>query len=1410
MKRSIALIIGFCILWLVDISAQEQDLRFEHLTVEDGLSQNTVNAVIKDDRGFIWIGTNDGLNRYDGYEFTVYRRIPDDTCSLSNNKVYSILEDDRGDLWIGTANGLNRYNVRKDHFQRYLHQPGKDTSLSHNFVRYLYEDSRNNLWAGTLGGGLNLYDRQNDRFIPVQINENNELTNVTAIIESSGANLWIGSQHPGIYHYNLDTGGAEYYPFPNVPQDKKRYNKNLYKDNSGNLWIGTEGGGLYVFDPSDGRYEAFYGSTGRNSLSNEIVKDVMQVKSNIFWIATDGEGINVLNRETGKMRYIRYNVGDPESLNSEAIYSLYKDNHGIYWVGTFDGGINIFNTNAKDFHTYTSRPSRENSLSYRSVLSFHEDHKGRIWIGTDGGGLNLFDPEKETFEHFRHRNGDPRSLSSDVVTAVHQTGREILWIGTYSGGLNRFNLRTGNFTNYTHDPDNPQSIANNNVWDIQEDRYGNLWIATLSGLDKMNPEQGIFKHYNSSEKNGSNYHDRVTTLYEDDTGTLWLGGSNLKRLDREGDSLVTIDFGLFEQFDVRCIFEDQKDRLWVGTEGGGLVHYDRDNNQFHVYNTSDGLPNSAIHAILEDKQGNLWLSTNQGLCKFHPDDDIIHNYDMSDGLSTNQFSYDAAMKSDEGSFYFGSINGFTVFQPARIRKNPYEPPVVITDFQIKNEPVPIGAPGSPLDEHISAEDQITLKHNQNVFSFEFKALSYAAPGKNRYRIKMEGFDENWRDLGNRRYASYTNLPPGTYNFRVKASNNDGIWNQEGASVKVKILPPPWLTTWAFIGYGVIVLLILYGARAMVLYKARMKHEIQLKEMEKKKIEEMNNMKLQFYTNVSHEFRTPLTLILSPLEHLLSRGVNDGYIRKQLTRIHDNAKRLLHLINQLMDFRRIETGHMTLHARKTDVIRMLKDVKQAFNAFAEDHKINFSFNSGYNSYDLWIDREKMEKVFYNLLSNAFKFTPDGGKISLKIQPQVGKGAVIKDALQPLKGRNRDISGYLNIIIEDSGIGISKDRLPKIFERFHQIGGSASSLNSTLYGTNSGIGLALTKSLVELHKGEIEVESEEGKGTRFTVSIPVGKNHLDTDQLVNEKDRDLYATSKVQEYASEEELGVSEILSAEEKEDENDQHGAENKPVALLIEDDELMQQFLRNILKEEFNIYQAFDGEEGIGKAREYNPDIIVSDIMMKEKDGISLSRDLKQDLNTSHIPVILLTALQSDQYQIESFRKGADEFVTKPFNPEFLLTRMKNLIESRARLREYFRRELICEPSEVTLTSVDEQFLKRAVEIVEENISDPEFNVPGLIRELGTSRSALYRKLRALVDQSANEFIKSIRLKRAAQLLTQNELTIAEIAYRVGFNDPQYFSKSFKKMFDMTPTQYAVSNIQKTHYGKISGDNAGQ
>jgi signal transduction histidine kinase/ligand-binding sensor domain-containing protein/AraC-like DNA-binding protein len=1366
-------LIATTILLITWSAVAAQNYRFDQLNVADGLSQNTVNTILKDRRGYIWIGTNDGLNQYNGYSFQVFRHQNANPNSLKGNKVLTLLEDTAGRLWIGTASGLCIYDPGQSVFNP-VRLGAEDTAgPGHQYIRTIAQDQSGRIWVGTLSGMLYVRETDGDGFRAVRFNSG-PVADVSTICQDQKGTIWVGTDHAGLYYKPKGQNEWSFLPIEAL-NGGQGLAKTIVEDQSGQLWVGTQGAGLFRIS-ADRSACQHYKAAQTPGLQNDLIKSLALGPHGKLWAATDGGGLSVFDTQSGAVQHLGYNPYDPQSVASDAAYALFRDEEGLVWVGTFDGGVSIFNPNHKAFHHIGRSLVSSNGLSHRSVLSFLEDRRGDIWIGTDGGGLNIWTPGADQFRVLTQADG----LSSKVVTSLCEGPAGQVWIGTYRGGLQRFDPETRSLETYKYEAGHPQGIRNDNVWALLPHGAQHLWVGTLAGLDRLDLATGSFEHWSTHSKEGEEaYAERVTTLYRGPSGTVWVGGKGVRYVSEASGAMHPLQVptgSTLNQFDSRAFLEDAAGRLWIGTEGGGLFIRAAHGNAIHNYTMSDGLPSNAIHTLYEGEDGAVWMSTNKGLSRVWLDSKTgaLHyrNYCKQDGLQSNQFSYNAGLQTRDGHLYFGGINGFNYFKPGLIQDNPHAPEVALTGLKLYDQYTSPEDEDSPLEKPISQIERLVLSHQQSqLFALEFTALGYTSSEKNQYAYKLEGFLDEWSYIGDRRSVSFTNLNAGTYTFLVKAANNDGVWNPEPVALEIVIKPPFWRTPWAYASYILISVLLLFGFRHALLMRERFKNNLRLKDLERQKIEEVNRLKLAFFTNVSHEFRTPLTLISGPVEQLLESGQFGGRAARQLQIVQQNTKRLLRLVNQLLEFRKMDEDQVQLSPQSADMVSFVRGVKTAFDGMAESRGIDYQLNTSLQSIPICFDPDKMEKIVYNLLSNAFKFTRQ------RVEVEIRQGERVVES-------GKAAQSVVLISIADDGSGISPKHQDRIFDRFYQVQPGQEQPGEAL-PQGTGIGLAYAKALVELHGGGLELESTVGKGSRFTIWLPLEAQAIDCGPP-----QKLEMPERVMEQTSvEEQLSPAVALPGL-----LNRSGA--KPVLLIVEDNEDVRNFLRMSFEPFFTIAEAENGEAGIAKALEMLPDIILSDIMMPKKSGIELCQTLKADDRSSHIPIVLLTANQSEEKLVVGLETGADDYVTKPFKFRLLKARIFNLIHNREMLKQRFSQNLL-QPEPGQPPSPDEQFLQKAIRIVEDNLNESDFGVSDFAKALGMSRSVLYRKFSALTDQSVKEFINIIRLKRAAEMLKLGVCdSISEVAYSVGFSDAQYFSKKFKKHYNMTPTAYVSANQQ--------------
>ncbi|BDD02340.1 hybrid sensor histidine kinase/response regulator transcription factor [Persicobacter psychrovividus] len=1353
---------------------------FRHLSTKNGLSQNDINCVFQDSKGFVWVGTHDGLNRFDGLSIEVFHPT-DKPYSIKSNLPYTIIEDKRGYLWIGSSDlGISRYDPRSQQFVNFYNDKPRHL-LTSNRVTNLTFDKQGNLWVGTVDGlnkieAESLYGEEKDLKIQqFYYNPHNPTSlhssNIKSIYCDKYGKIWVGSA-AGLQRFipNEQNGMGAFESFENIPNIEvlgiiEGNNRIIMFNNSGVFW----------FDPNTDRpYEKISDLTGIRALIFSASKEI--------WVGTvNGLYQCTMNRQLGKLEvkeHFKHDVFKQNSISTNVIRFLTEDQNGNIWVGTNGGGINFYNPHQKKFHQFTKN-TNDKSLNISKVKSLYEDRNGNLWVGLDGMGIDFLERKyflDNNYDHFIHlvegeevasqrvaydicewKNkvyigcGYPKKLMvfekgiptqkqldqqqkrKDITNAIFclkNDGDSILWMGSYDGGLYRQTMQANGeikIDNFVNGSKDKHQLASKIVRSIAVDKKGNLLIGTDLGLrilpksEKLS-DQPKFEYVSMLPAKESHY---ILSTYVDSENNYWIG---------------TLGKGLF------------KVQLGKGQSRGG---------KFEVSQIGkNSLSNNVIKAIVEDNYGNIWVSTNKGLNSIDMESFDTRIFSYGEGLQDNEFSENAALKQANGRLMFGGVNGVNYFFPHEIVEDRTTAPIQFTNLYVNNtliQPQKSYRGGVILQKSITYSREITLNYYQNNFSIDFACLHFGSPENNVYKYFLEGFDDQWSKLqGQNRTIRYTNLPSGEYTLRLKGANYDGIMQDEDRTLKITVLKPWWYSHWAVSVYIILGLIILWFASRFTIISAQKKQQLIMDHFEREKLEELSQLKMMFFTNISHELRTPLTLIHGPLQKMLNMAKGNGQQVDDLQLISKNVNYLMRLINQLMDFRKVENGKMDLKVRVYDWHFVTHQALLSFQELADQKKISISFHSDQKNILGWMDLDKYEKILYNLLSNAFKFTEASGQVKVTVG---------------LK-QHENIKGVC-VQVTDTGCGIPQDQQPLIFERFYQVNTLG---NVKKRGT--GIGLSFSKSLVELHHGTIDLESKIGEGSTFVLWFPLEKEAYDEDEIIATLDQD----QKDEYYLAEEEneeIGYVETRGRKRK-----------IPKVLIVEDNPDIRKFIVESLKENHYLYEAENGKEALEVIKTSNPDIIISDIMMPEMDGYELVKAVRNDIDYCHLPIILLTAKTEVKDQIHGFENGADAFVSKPFNPEVLIARIHSLVNGRQVMQKKFRKGVDVSPSEVTTTSMDEKFLSRLMSILEEHISNSEFTVEMLAREYGASTISINQKLKALSGQTAKSFIRTVRLKRAAQLLELDRFSVSEVTYEVGFNDLKYFRNCFKKEFGICPSQY--------------------
>ena len=1357
---------SYCISYV--FAQTKNGVQFTRLNTLNGLSQSTVSCILKDRYGFMWFGTANGLNKYDGYKFKVYRNNAKDATSIISNDISCLYEDRAGKLWIGTSGkGLVLYDRSKDSFSSVGLSGKPDEILSDNAITSIYEDKKGNFWIGTFSN-LNLLDRKTNKVTHFAYNPTDtgslSSTIVSCLFEDSRGNFWVGT-HRGLNLMDRKTGKfTKYFEQPNsANQISSDVITAIAQDKKGTLWIGTAGG-LNQYNYAANTFRAYKANNQNpNALKSNAIHTICIGEGNTVWVGTE-KALDLFDTNTALFTHYTKNPRDERSISHSSIVSLLVDGQGILWVGTFAGGVSKYDKNQSNFTLYRGF-GLENSNS-NVVTSFAEAANGDIWVGTDGGGLYLWQLAYNYFMPYDASTNNKDKVGSSILSLLLNRKKDRLWIGTYDKGVASLKVSTGEITYYHAD-----KINSNSVYALLEDKRGNIWIGTNGGgVSVLNPVTKELKHFQNEPNKASLGNNFIRAFYEDVQGDIWIGTYS------GGISVLNPSTNKFTQYNsfnsnlqseiIYSIYGDTKNNIWVGTKGGGLLLFDRNKNNFRAITENQGLASSVVNSIVEDRQHNLWIGTDNGLSRFSPTSKALKNYTVVNGLQSNEFIPGSAFRTSKGDMLFGGLNGFNNFDPKAIRDNKRIPPVVITDFLLFNKSVPIANSNSPLKLNINETQEIVLSYDQSVFAIEFAALSYTVPEENKYAYMLEGFDEDWNYVGQERKATYTNLAPGKYTFKVKAANNDGLWNEEGTAMSIVITPPFWKTNWAYLLYFLTISGILYAIYVEIKSREKLKSEVLYQTITADKMQELNQLKLNFFTNISHELRTPLSLIVDPLRKIITEEMNVDQAKRYSRLVFKNATRLTNLVNQLLDFRKLETGHLQLEPKKIDVITLIKNVFEAFALRADERAITYVLDLKLTHLDAWIDSDKLDKILTNLISNAFKYTPDSGLITVSVN------------MNELLEENGDAKNVIEIHIKDTGAGIPSELKDKIFDIFYQVKDA-----ERYEKESSGIGLALTKELVLLHKGEVFVNSVAGEGADFVVKIPVGEEHFLHSEPNSVQERNIGVESFELDQVGNEVAMVSNEANSE-------------LPIILIVEDNEDLREYIAEELAGNYQVEQASDGFEGFETALKLIPDLVISDIMMPVCTGLELCMKLKTDEKTSHIPIILLTAKQTEENIIEGYTTGADAYISKPFNTQVLAVRIKNLLDSRKKLRELYAKK-DNELPKPSMPDIDVLFLNKAAKIVEENLSNMHFDIDKLAEELLMSRRQLYRKLSALTNQTAHDFITHIRLEKASDLLLTGNFTISEIAYQVGYSEPANFTRSFTKEYGMSPKKYVSSTALK-------------
>ncbi|PIB34314.1 hypothetical protein BFP72_02160 [Reichenbachiella sp. 5M10] len=1349
------------------------DYQFVSPVVE--LSQNTVTSIIQDHNGFLWLGTRSGLNQYDGINVRTFMYEEEDSLSLCNNYVRALALTRDNKILVGTlAGGYCVYDEETETFTKLpaLKHPDE---LEFATIAAFYEDEIGNIWMGTERNGLFMWNKEEQTFHQYRRNENDAWgitsNRVTAVVGDGRGNIWVSTWGGGLNLYDSNT--KRFIPFvkgETVTSPSSNIIRCMSVRN-GDLWLGLDRGVDKVSYDNKGKYRFEHLDVKSDNGEEPFVLTLLIDSQQRLWVGSENHGVCVMDLETKDRQWYASNSRHRYGIQNNSIWSLWEDTKGVVWIGTFNRGLYKLDQDNWKFPVYKHNPYDPHSLSQSAVSSFCEDEEGNVYVATDGSGLDYWDVKEDRFRHYDKEN-NPGMV--DEVLSVIMDRNDNVWMGTWQGGAWIKRKGDNRFRAFPLKHDFDLQGDKENIFAIKEDRQGRIWFSVFrGGLLMYDPASGSYQSYSHDERNPASISSNlVRHLYQDNKGRYWVGteGAGLNLL--EDPNLGGFSCFKYDSEDstslsdnaVQCVLEDVQHKVWVGTSRG-LNSYDEETGNFRRFGIKEGFADEVIHSMEIDEEGVFWLSTNKGIIRFDPRTLQVRNFDLNDGLQAMEFFKHSSYRLSNGDLLFGGVEGFNVIDPSQISDEFEKPQVYLVDFKLSNISIKKHQEVK-LQGDLMHSPEVELKYDQNDFSLEFSQINFSQTQKNQYAYRLKNYDQGWQEAGNRREAYYTNVPPGAYVFEVKGTDNGGTWSDKQASMRIVIHSPWYASTWAYILYALLVLGLVVWVFQAMLNRERLQAKLMLEHMELSKMQELDQMKSSFFANISHEFRSPLTLILGPLKAMMEKR-DFTSSSDQIAMMLRSAENLLNLINQLLELSKLESGKMRLELVTTDVVTFLKPILHSFSSLANRNNMAYVLHMPEYPVELSFDRDKLEKIVVNLLSNAFKYINDFGRVEVILH---------------------DRHDHIVIEVKDDGIGIPEEEQDFIFNRYYRVRD-----NKKKKSKGTGIGLSLTKELVELHHGHIEFRSSENEGTSFEVHLFKGKAQFDAEDFDDLEDVTVVQNRENQgRYEAEE--PVIQAGTFGEVEEEN-----KKLPLVLIVEDNSDILQYIKSILDSEYRVIEAEDGLQGVERAKEQIPDLIISDIMMPGKDGIELCKDIKSDEKTSHIPVILLTAKASNESAVDGFEQGADYYITKPFNPKLLSLRVRNALSTRDHIRGQLlhKNTFNIEPTNIKVTSRDEEFIAKAVSIVEENMSNSDFYIDDLSRELGMSRMQLYRKLKGLIGQSANEFIRSMRLKRAEQLIRQDAMNISEITYQVGFNDLQYFRDCFKKQYGVTPSEYAREMTEK-------------
>ncbi|TBH70108.1 hybrid sensor histidine kinase/response regulator transcription factor [Aquirufa antheringensis] len=1332
---------------VLSLQAQKQT-RYERLSTASGLSQSSVYKIIQDKQGFLWFATGDGLNRYDGHNFKIYRNDPSDPTTLSGSEIFTVAQDDEGNLWVGTRNsGLNKIELATGKITRFSKGPtGQD--LSNSNIPSILNIGKGRMGVAVLGLGYLVYDIRTNQLISAESEWKNTIVKeVVRLFKHSSGTVWMGTR-TGFLVSQLNAHSFIPYQF-GANNNRVRA---LFETKNGDILVGTDGRGIYRFTPKTQQFKVvFYQASdplSRQNIVTSIAKDALQN----LWIGTDN-GVYKLNGEDFKSYTNIPSNPDPElGLSSNSVMSLFTDANQNTWVGTWEAGLNISFFQKPRFAVLRYKPNTLQGLLSNKVSTLLADGDQGVWVGSNVG-LSYFNHKSGQVTHYLQSASSNKLNSTETydVNFIHPSGDGGVWVGLWGKGINLF-TKERQLKDYPFKPGVREANFN-----TLENFNSEFLLGTQGmGVVAFNP---MTKQYRVpfAELGKKNFLNKSIAAIRVLNGKeIWVGtvGFGLYVFDVSNRKLrhyvKSAEIGALSYNHVNKIYQDRQKRIWVMTQGGGLNQYLGAGKGFKVFTVNNGLGSNSLRGMVEDAKGDMWFSTNGGISKMDGKTLKFVNFEEADGLQGKEFMTNAVAKNSQNWLFFGGVNGLNYMKSDSLRMRLDVPPVYFTKLKIFNKEVEAGEDNSPLRVDILSTKHLVLRPNQSVFSLDFVALEYQRPKNNRYAYYLEGFENEWNVVGTQRTVTYTNLSPGDYIFKVKASNSDGIWAEKPYELKITVLPPWYRTWWAYVLYVVLLAAVIYAFIREVQVREAFRTDLRLKEIEKERIQELEQVKTHFFTNISHELRTPLTLITSPLEkYFLSNASLNKDQKTKINSIYQNAQKLLRLINQLLDLSKIESGNVQPVVEKHDLVRQLHSIKQSFDAYAQQKQIKLKWDAPVESLFVYYDADIIEKCVTNLLSNAFKFTPEDGIIGIRLELH-----------KVYKGASESIN-RVSIHVSDTGKGISAEHRQHIFDRFYQI-------PEKVDRVGTGVGLSLCKELIEVHRGSIEVQSDLGAGSDFKIQFPVTLEAFDPAWVKS---------------------GSKEVKELQSQLVDSAQVIQQEKQILLIVEDHAEMRAFIREIFEGTFQVIEADRGETGLEMALTYLPDVVITDWMMPGMSGVNLCKQIRKNAKTSHIPVVILTSKSSQESQIEGMQSGADDFISKPFHADILELRVAKLLEAKERLRKSWQDSVLNQDLQQAFVFEDE-FLSKATQVVIEHLEEADFDVEHLEQAMDMSKMQLYRKLKMLTSLAGNEFIRSIRLQQARLLLEKGSLNVSEVAYQVGFNDPAYFTRAFKKQYGHSPKTF--------------------